>query len=116
MPKVAVPGGEISYEEAGEGHPLVFVSGLNGVARYWQPQMAHFAERFRVIAYDQRGTGASDCNQRQFSVDGMATDLVALINERTPASATLVATSVAAPSSVSCARTRAPAMGAPVAS
>jgi len=80
MPKVAVPGGEISYEEAGEGHPLVFVSGLNGVARYWQPQMAHFAERFRVIAYDQRGTGASDCNQRQFSVDGMAADLVALMD------------------------------------
>ena len=37
MPKVAVAGGEIHYEEAGHGHPLVFISGLNGVGRYWQP-------------------------------------------------------------------------------
>lgn len=37
MPKVAVAGGEIYYEETGTGHPLILVSGLNGVSRYWQP-------------------------------------------------------------------------------
>jgi len=39
MPKFAYEGGEINYEIACEGHPLIFVSGLNGVARYWQPQV-----------------------------------------------------------------------------
>ena len=80
MPKIAIPGGEIYYEESGEGEPLVFASGLNGVARYWQPQVAVFDKRFRVITYDHRGTGSSDRNQRSFSVDGMASDLIALLD------------------------------------
>jgi aminoacrylate hydrolase len=80
MPKVRVADGEIHYETAGRGEPLVFVSGLNGVARYWQPQIPVFAERFRVIAYDQRGTGESDRVQRVFSVDAMAAELAALMD------------------------------------
>ena len=80
MPKVAVAGGEIHYEESGRGHPLIFVSGLSGVGRYWQPQVPDFNSRFRVITYDQRGTGASDRSQREFSVDGMAADLVGLMD------------------------------------
>jgi aminoacrylate hydrolase len=80
MPKVAVAGGEIHYEEAGSGHPLVFVSGLNGVARAWQPQIAAFSAHYRVIAYDQRGTGASDKLQRKFSIDQMAEELAGLMD------------------------------------
>ena len=60
MPKLALAGGEIHYEIAGEGEALVFVSGLNGVARYWKPQVEAFAKRYKVVTYDQRGTGGSD--------------------------------------------------------
>ena len=49
MPKVATAGGEIHYEESGKGPPLIFVSGLNGVGRYWEPQVPVFSSRFRVI-------------------------------------------------------------------
>jgi len=80
MPKVAVGGGEIYYEEAGQGHPLIFVSGLNGVGRYWQPQIEAFAARFRVFTYDQRGTGQSDRLQREFSVDQMTAELAGLMD------------------------------------
>ena len=80
MPKVKVAGGEIHYDAAGEGHPLIFISGLNGVGRYWQPQMPVFSRHFRVIAYDQRGTGASDRLQREFSVDQMAAETVGLMD------------------------------------
>lgn len=69
MPKVAVAGGEIHYEDTGQGDPLIFVSGLSGMGRYWQPQIPVFSSRFRVITYDQRGAGASDRLQRAFSVD-----------------------------------------------
>ena len=34
MPKAAVAGGEIQYDDAGQGEPVIFVSGLNGVGRY----------------------------------------------------------------------------------
>src|SRR5690606_30928134 len=80
MPKASVAGGEIAYEAAGSGHPLIFVSGLAGVGRSWQPQVAEFSRRFRVITYDQRGTGASDRLQRDFSVDGMTADLIGLMD------------------------------------
>lgn len=80
MPKIRIADGEIHYEEAGSGHPLVFVSGLSGTARSWQPQIAAFSARYRVITYDQRGTGSSDTLQRQFSVDGMAGELVGLLD------------------------------------
>jgi aminoacrylate hydrolase len=80
MPQVAIADGEIHYEVRGEGEPLILVSGLNGVARYWEPQIAEFAARYRVITYDQRGTGTSDHKQREFSLDQMANELVALMD------------------------------------
>jgi aminoacrylate hydrolase len=80
MPKVSVAGGEIYYEETGQGHPLIFVSGLNGIGRYWQPQVPAFSAHFRVITYDQRGTGESDRQQREFSVDQMAAELTGLMD------------------------------------
>jgi aminoacrylate hydrolase len=80
MPKLAIEGGEINYEVAGEGEPLIFVSGLNGVARYWQAQVPVFAKHFKVIAYDQRGTGGSDRAQKSFSVDQMTAELAALMD------------------------------------
>ena len=80
MPKAAVAGGEIYYEEAGSGHPLIFVSGLGGAARSWQPQVAAFAAHYRVITYDQRGTGASDRLQRAFSIDEMTNEVAGLMD------------------------------------
>ena len=80
MTKVAVAGGEIEYQEAGSGHPLIFVSGLGGVGRYWEPQLPAFSARYRVITYDQRGTGGSDRKQRSFSVDQMTAELVGLMD------------------------------------
>ena len=80
MPKLNVAGGEIHYEVAGEGEPIVFVSGLNGVGRYWQPQVPVFSSRFKVVTYDQRGTGASDRLQRTFSIDSMAAELAMLMD------------------------------------
>src|SRR5688572_28378988 len=80
MPLAAVAGGTIHYEDVGQGEPLVFASGLNGVGRYWKPQVALFSQHFRVITYDQRGTGGSDRMQREFSIDQMAEELVGLMD------------------------------------
>lgn len=80
MPKVAVAGGEISYEEAGSGHPLIMVSGLAGTGRGWAGQIGPFSSRYRVVTYDQRGTGGSDRLQRSFSVDQMTAELIGLMD------------------------------------
>jgi aminoacrylate hydrolase len=80
VPKVAIAGGEIHYEEAGRGEPLILVSGLGGTASYWRPQLAAFSARFRVITYDHRGTGASDRLQDTFSIDQMTRELAELMD------------------------------------
>lgn len=80
MAKAAIAGGEIYYEDTGAGEPLIFVSGLNGIARGWQSQVAFFSTRFRVVTYDHRGTGSSDKLQRAFSIDQMTAELVGLLD------------------------------------
>jgi pimeloyl-ACP methyl ester carboxylesterase len=45
----------LHYEEAGAGAPIVFVHEFAGDARSWEPQLRHFARRYRCIAYNARG-------------------------------------------------------------
>lgn len=80
MPRLVLPDGEIGYEVTGDGPPLLFASGLGGLGRYWRSQIQAFAPRYRVVTYDHRGTGRSDREQRRYSIEGMAADVVALLD------------------------------------
>ena len=54
-----VNGTTLYYEVAGTGHPFVLVHGHLLDRRSWDDQFAVFAQRYRVIRYDQRGFGDS---------------------------------------------------------
>ena len=54
-----VSGTTLYYEVAGAGHPFVLVHGHLLDGRSWDDQFAVFAERYRVVCYDQRGFGDS---------------------------------------------------------
>jgi pimeloyl-ACP methyl ester carboxylesterase len=51
------------YEEAGDGTPIVFVHEFAGDYRSWEPQVRHFARRYRCIAFNARGWPPSDVPQ-----------------------------------------------------
>jgi len=51
---------KLHYEETGGGTPIVFVHEFAGDARSWEPQLRHFARRYRCIAYNARGYPPSD--------------------------------------------------------
>lgn len=80
MPAVRV--GEIGmhYVEAGVGTPLVLIMGLGGDHTAWGFQMGAFAERHRVIAFDNRGAGQTDAPDAPYTTRGMADDTAGLMD------------------------------------
>ena len=69
------------WEERGTGKPLILSAGLGGSASYWTPNMAALATRYRVIAYDHRGTGRSEREvPGMLTVEGMGDDIVAVMD------------------------------------
>ena len=47
-------GVELAHDVAGQGHPLVFIHGVMGDWRSWDPQWPAFTGRFRCVRYSRR--------------------------------------------------------------
>ena len=62
-----VENGELYYEVAGQGHPLLLIHAGVADLRMWDDQFAVFAEHFRVIRYDTRGFGRTRTEAATFS-------------------------------------------------
>jgi len=60
-------GARLYYEILGEGPELVLVHAGVADRRMWDDQFEAFAERFRVVRYDQRGFGETKYADRPFS-------------------------------------------------
>lgn len=72
------------YEIAGRtdsaAETIVLSAGLGGAGAFWQPQMAALTELFRVVTYDQRGTGRNTENlPGNYSIGHMADDVIAML-------------------------------------
>jgi aminoacrylate hydrolase len=80
MPKVSIGDADIHYDEAGQGPPLLLVTGLNGVGSFWVRQVPAFSRDFRVVTHDHRGTGQSSHSRITYSVDQMADDTLRLMD------------------------------------
>ena len=71
---------DIAYAEAGGGAPLLLLHGLAGDHQAWIPQMEAWKERFRVVAPDNRGAGASTQVDEPITTRDMAQDMLALLD------------------------------------
>jgi aminoacrylate hydrolase len=90
MPYFSIDAHPLHYELHGNGEPVILIPGLGGAAGSWRQQIGPFAERFRCMTYDHIGTGRSARRQMTYTVDGMADDLLALMDAVGIASAHLV--------------------------
>lgn len=64
----------LSVYDAGSGQAIVFLHGNGGRWQHWEPQLQAFSHRFRCIAFDQRGYGASSSLTSPNSLSRMADD------------------------------------------
>ncbi|HZU55773.1 MAG TPA: alpha/beta hydrolase [Actinocrinis sp.] len=79
-----VDGVGLVYEDAGSGAatPLVFIHGWTANRHRWDHQFEHFAKSRRVLRLDLRGHGESDKPVERYSIDGLAADVLRLLDDR----------------------------------
>jgi 3-oxoadipate enol-lactonase len=78
-----IPGGRLGYELTGpEGAPVLLLCHSIGTSRaLWDPQLPALAARHRVLRYDHRGHGASTATPGPYTIEGLARDALALLDE-----------------------------------
>jgi aminoacrylate hydrolase len=76
---VDVDGIQIAYREIGEGSPVLLLSGLGGAGRGWGDQVDRFADRYRTIVPDHRGTGDSSKPADGYTIPALAADMAGLV-------------------------------------
>src|SRR2546426_8677338 len=83
------------HDRAGTDRPWVcLIHGL-GYGRWgWEPVVEPLADRFRVVAFDNRGIGASDVPAGPYSASQMASDVVAVLDDAGIERSHIVATSL----------------------
>jgi pimeloyl-ACP methyl ester carboxylesterase len=69
----------LNYEISGAGEPLLLVMGTSGSIPLWGELLPRLAERYRVIAFDNRGLGGSERGDGPITVASMAEDASALL-------------------------------------
>jgi len=79
VPTVKVGDVYIYYEVHGKGEALVLVMGYGGSSAWWFRQVPVFSRQFRIIAFDNRGTGQSDKPDMPYTMEMMAADVAGLL-------------------------------------
>lgn len=67
MKSIKINNGELFYNEAGTGHPILFLHAGITDSRMWQIQVDYFSKHYRTIICDLRGYGASQLPNDTFA-------------------------------------------------
>jgi pimeloyl-ACP methyl ester carboxylesterase len=80
--QLAVDGITIAGTDQGPGHApaIVLLHGLASTCRWWDLVAAHLALQHRVVRFDHRGHGRSTIPASGYTVDGLATDAIQVID------------------------------------
>jgi 3-oxoadipate enol-lactonase len=70
----------LGYTDQGTGPPIVLLHAFPLNRTMWEPQIAHLSARFRTIAVDLRGHGASTATHTPHTLDDFATDIKHLLD------------------------------------
>jgi pimeloyl-ACP methyl ester carboxylesterase len=80
MPKVKVGDINMYYEIHGKGEPLVMIMGLGGNLEWMRPAIPTYSREYRLILFDNRGSGQSDAPDIPYTMEMMADDTAGLLD------------------------------------
>lgn len=81
MQRADVNGVELAYQLTGAGAPLVMIHGAQGDQSMFADLASAFGANFRVLTFDQRGSGLSAKPDMVYSVALLADDTAALMDK-----------------------------------
>ncbi len=70
----------IYWDESGVGNPVLLIMGLGYSLDMWHRTRPVLAQRYRTIAFDNRGIGRSDTTPGPYSIALMASDAAAVLD------------------------------------
>jgi len=80
MPVTQIGDINIYYESHGDGEPLLLIMGYGQCSALWEPLIRDFSPPYRVIFFDNRGTGRSDKPDMPYTMKMMADDARGLLD------------------------------------
>jgi pimeloyl-ACP methyl ester carboxylesterase len=80
MVRARINGVELAYEMQGSGDPVVMIHGGQGDQTMFNDIAVSFANNFRVLTFDQRGSGLSEKPDMDYSIAMLADDTAALMD------------------------------------
>jgi pimeloyl-ACP methyl ester carboxylesterase len=96
MSRIERDGTAIEYKIRGHGDiTLLFVHGSYFDQGYWRNQVRHFEPGYRVVTLDLPGHGESGINRAQWSMQGFAEDVCAVMDALGPGRIILIGHSMA---------------------
>jgi pimeloyl-ACP methyl ester carboxylesterase len=81
MPTVKVNDINMYYEVHGDGEPLLIIWGMGGEISTFVDYMDSLDKDYKLIFFDNRGTGRTDKPDEQYSFEMMAEDTIGLMDE-----------------------------------
>ena len=94
-------GEEIHFSNTGEGDiALIFIHGFANYQGIWEGQIAHFSDRYQVIALDLPGFGLSSHNRKEWTMENFGKDVAGVVHELKLKKVVLIGFSMGAPVAV----------------
>jgi 3-oxoadipate enol-lactonase len=80
MERARINGIEVAYDLRGSGVPIVMIHGAQGDQTMFAGLASAFAGDFRILTFDQRGSGLSEKPDMDYSIAMLADDTAALMD------------------------------------
>ena len=82
MPRLTLSDISLHYRDEGpkDGPPVVFANSLGTTMKLWDPILPYLPEGVRIVRYDMRGHGETDCPAPPYSMGALVRDAEALMD------------------------------------